>query len=341
MASVTRRIQMVKQPYGGYLPIRNFIKNEYQDEFTLHETENIHASLVGLAVDYLFRYMSGEKAEDAFGISLKGANNIGATRYAYALLKKITGLDNVSIVCACKLSGFDVCYRSGRQGYRPVEDIEPDEATIYNIRVMVERCLRFFEVFGPLEKTCFQFDGGYTRAVDDGDGDYMTKHTIWDLKVSKNTPTSKHTLQLLMYYIMGLHSVYPEFKNIKYLGLFNPRLNFAYTIEVSHISWDVIRSVESEVICYGADEKFEQEEKPGVYTVAEVSEYLGIEKKEIYRLIKSGSIRPQKINNRYMIDEEAIAVLEKHMQRTRVIYLIEFAVIAFFMLYMIVRFLFS
>lgn len=320
MASVTQRISKIKQPYGGYLPVRNFYKTEYTDEYTLYEEENIHSSLVGLAVDYLSRYMSGDSAEDAFEISLRGAAIIDELKKAYALLNKITGLDAQSIICACKLSGYDVCFRSGPQGYKPVEDIEPDEVTIRNIRVMVIRCMNLFQIIGPITKTAIQFDGGYTRTVDKGDGDYMTADAIWDLKVSKSTPTSKHTLQLLMYYIMGLHSDYPEFNDVRHLGLFNPRLNLAYTIDVDSISADVIQAVESDVICYG-DEAFVQEES-NTYTIAEVSEILGIKKKVILRMIRNKSIRATKVKNRYELDEKAIRKLVKCIRRQRVMHVV-------------------
>ena len=92
--------------------------------------------------------------------------------------------------------------------------------------------------------------GGYTSTVNSGDGDFITEDTLWDFKVIKTKPTNKHTLQLLMYWIMGMHSGQEIYKNIKRLGIFNPRLNKAYTLDVSKISEDIISTVEREVICY-------------------------------------------------------------------------------------------
>lgn len=71
--SVTKRIGMVKQPYGGYLNKKQFEITTIDDGKTLNETENIHASLVGLVVDYLTRFMMGTSVEEAFKISLQGA----------------------------------------------------------------------------------------------------------------------------------------------------------------------------------------------------------------------------------------------------------------------------
>ena len=71
-----------------------------------------------------------------------------------------------------------------------------------------------------------------------------------DFKVLKKDPTNKHTLQLLMYYIMGMHSVNRNFENILYLGIFNPRLNKVYRCEIEKIDKSVISQIEKEVICY-------------------------------------------------------------------------------------------
>ena len=47
---------------------------------------------------------------------------------------------------------------------------------------------------------------GYTKIVNAGDGDFLTKDTLWDFKVSKSKIDRKQTLQILMYWIMGKHS---------------------------------------------------------------------------------------------------------------------------------------
>lgn len=73
MYSVTKRIGMIKQPRGGYINKKNLTVIQFDDGITLNEGENIHASLVGLAVDYMTRFMMGAEREEAFSISLKGA----------------------------------------------------------------------------------------------------------------------------------------------------------------------------------------------------------------------------------------------------------------------------
>ena len=115
---------------------------------------------------------------------------------------------------------------------------------------MVKRSLAFWKEYGPITKDGFTFEGGYTDIVSSGDGDYLTENTLWDFKVSKEEPRSKYTLQLLMYYIMGCHSIHPEFQKIEKLGIFNPRKNKVYIAKVSSINPEVIEKVSQDIIGY-------------------------------------------------------------------------------------------
>lgn len=257
MYSVTGRIDKIKQPRGGYINMKMFSIVSFDDGQEMNDEENIHSSLVGMAIDYLTRWGMGANLTEAFKISLQGAwyhdkimKNDFAKNNAKHLLMGMKGLDNQSIINACKMVGYDVCCRSGMAFYKPVEDINPNQAVIKNIRIMVERCFSFLDDYGPVVKEGFTFDGGYTEIISSGDGDYLTEDTLWDFKVSKSEPTNKHTLQLLVYYIMGCHSKHTEFKNIKKLGIFNPRKNKAYIIDVANIPQDVIDEVSREVIGY-------------------------------------------------------------------------------------------
>lgn len=250
MVSVTKRISTVKQPRGGFIKPKDFVITELLDTDRLIENENIHSSLVGLAVDYLTRLLIGEPIEEVFKVSLLGASKVNEFKLASNLMQNIHGVDVDSIVNACKLVGFDVAYRSGVQGYRPVEDINPDEATIFNVKIMVNRGLNFFKLYGPIVKSGFTFEGGYTSSINTGDGDFLTANTLWDFKVSKSEPTNKHTLQVLIYYLMGLRSIHPEFQQIENLGMFNPRLNKVYLLPVNNISNEIINEVNSAVIGY-------------------------------------------------------------------------------------------
>ncbi len=249
--SVTSRIKTIKQPWGGYIRPKQFSVTTIGEGIEgLSLYESAHASLVGTAVDYLTRFMLGEDIKDAFKISIKGALIIKEVRKAEKLLAKVEGLDDISIECAIKLTGFDVCFRSSPFAYKDIDWIIVDKSTIKNVRTMVERSLKFFGEYGPVVLEGFTFEGGYTDVVCAGDGDFLTEDTLWDFKVSASPITTRNTLQLLMYWRMGLRSVHPEFRSVRYLGVYNPRLNCVYKLAVADISEEVISIVEKEVIGY-------------------------------------------------------------------------------------------
>ena len=249
--SVTQRIKQINQPRGGYINPRTLEVVSLGDGIdALNPGESVSPGLIDSAVDYLTRFMLGDPVKEAFAISMLGARCLGKRSAASRLMAGIKGLDDRSIINAVKLSGFDVCFRSSPRNYKPIEGINPDEPTIQNVRTMVERSLRFFDEYGPVVFGGFTFEGGYTDTVSSGDGDFMTADTLWDFKVSKSRPTKNHTLQVLMYWRMGLRSIHAEFQNVKYLGIYNPRLNEVYRTSVDDIPRDVIVEVDRDVIGY-------------------------------------------------------------------------------------------
>lgn len=278
MASVTKRIGEIKQPKGGYIKPSAFKKFEIHDGIVLNENENIHSSIVGMTVDYLTRFIIGANLHDAFEVSLRGASiaelmgQENSLLTAEKLLRGIIGIDDASVVNACKLVTFDVWQRNPLAALmaKSYNDTNPDKATIQNIQTLVKRSNTFFEEYGYPIKDGFTFEpvkedelahnkmlktgkgtyGGYTAIVSSGDGDFLTEDTMWDFKVTKSKLTNKHTLQLLMYWIMGQHSGQEIYKKINRLGIFNPRLNIVYLLDIKDISNDIINVVEKEVICY-------------------------------------------------------------------------------------------
>ncbi|MBE6741721.1 MAG: hypothetical protein E7570_05390 [Ruminococcaceae bacterium] len=251
--------EKTKQPRGGYIKPSQFTLIQLEDEQELKDLNNISPIIVGLAVDYLTRFAIGTPKEDAFGISMSGARRAqergveDAEAVADGLLDGITGLDDQSIINACKLATFDVWIRNTKAAAmaKTHSDTNPDENTVNDIRIMVNRGVRFFDEYGPIKKDGFTFKpNGYSLKVSSGDGDFLTEDTMWDFKVSKSPIKSKHTLQLLMYYIMGKHSENEIFNGINKIGFFNPKLNCVYILNADSIDKSIIEEVEKEVICY-------------------------------------------------------------------------------------------
>ena len=258
MPSVTQRISQIKQPRGGYInPRKTLAVRELDVPKPPHDakSENINPGLVGVAVDYLTRFMDGTPVEEAFKISYLGASFILEDAPWYG--KQVTGLDDDSIVAAIRLAGFDTVYRAGSMTYRPVEEIEPNAETIENVRAMVEAGLAFFREYGPVVRDGITFQGGYTDVVNTGDGDFMTADTVCDFKCSVKPPTNKHTLQIVMYWLMGLHSQFAEdYRKVTRLGFFNPRLASVYTVNVADIPVETLHEIEAQVICYDDADAF-------------------------------------------------------------------------------------
>lgn len=299
MSSVKGRIKQVKQPRGGYIRLSSFTKTAFNDGFNLNDKENVHASIIGMVIDYMTRFFIIQDAEKAFEISLtgycnrvrilsssisdkevklsgilkesKGISLQKAKEYiilakdgengAFELITHIKGLDDESIIAACKIVTYDVWFRNPIEAMesKGAEYINPDKETLDNVRILIQRSLSFWKNFGPIVAEGFKFSeenkgkiikSGYSKTVDSGEGDYLTNDTIWDFKVSKSAPTNQHTLQILMYYVMGKHSNMDIFKNIKSLGFFNPRLNTMYILDVNDIPQETIQTIEKEIICY-------------------------------------------------------------------------------------------
>ena len=253
MFSVTELIKRISQPRGGFIPVKNLRTVPFDDGFVIDDSSREYsafASTQGLVVDYMTRFLSGSTLENAFIISLTGAYMVSQGDEAEELLKIIHGTDSDSIKAACRLVAYDVAFRLGADYYSGGSIIEPTGLIINNIQIMIQRSLSFLKLHGPVVYNGPTFEGGYTSLVSSGDADYLTKDGLWDFKVSKNRHNSSETLQILMYYIMGLHSIHTEFQSIKTLGLFNPLKNESYEIDVSDIPDTVFQEVSRDVLGY-------------------------------------------------------------------------------------------
>lgn len=260
MGSVIGRVNEIKQPDGGYVKTSQFEIYNIKDGLTLNKNENLHPAIIGMTVEYLTRFIKGTKAVDAFGRVYKGAvkaekmyGQKGTLEKATKLLSEIKGLDDISVVNACKMVTYDMWNRNPQGTFmtKQVDEADPDMATVNNIKMMVARSILFWNQYGPIVKAGFTFKpDGYTDTVSVGDGGYLTADTIWEFKVASSEIDEKNTLQLLMYWIMGQHSGQELYKSIQKLGIFNPRLNKIYLLNMQRVSKETIAEVERDVICY-------------------------------------------------------------------------------------------
>ncbi len=257
MTTVSRRSRQFKQPRGGFINPRDMTVHQLVDGHPTpldQKTENLQASLVGTTVDYLTRLAGGADPRYAFHYSLVGAEFLGAQEFKRAtadVKSLIPGhVDAATVAVACRLSHYEAAFRAGPHAYNPDAQTVPNTVTVDHILIMVDRCRVFFDQYGPVTLDGFEFRGAYTEVITNGDGDFLTADGLWDIKVSTRGPTSKHTLQLLIYYLMGRRSGIPGFDSIRLLGIFNPRSNAAYHISLADIPDDVVAEVSRSVIGY-------------------------------------------------------------------------------------------
>ncbi|QMT98785.1 hypothetical protein H3143_01470 [Mycoplasma tullyi] len=252
--SVTTVIRYTTQPKGGYLPFKMFKEHSLvPDEFLSHKLENIHPTLMGLVVDYLTRYMLSSDPNGSFKISLMGAILINQLDDFWYLLDQINeSLDDDVIIAAIRLTTFDHYYRQGITEYEDPFILDPNDISINHVREMVNRSLNFINSQKELVSYGTTFEKGLTDKIISGDCDFITEDTLWDFKVSVNPVYySKQTLQIFVYWRLGLHSIHKDmFEKIKYLGFYNPRYNKYHTVAVGDIEQGIIELVEKEVIGY-------------------------------------------------------------------------------------------
>lgn len=257
MPPVTHVVRNARQPQGGYVNPRGMTKTGMESGTRLSPRENISPAMMGLIVDYMSRYaMTGDPA-DAFAISLRGAMTMdrafpseGHYDRAISLLLSMDGITSSSIEAAYQLVSYDCAFRIGPQAYVDMGDLGPDAATSRNAVEMIHRTIRFAKRFGPIVAEGMTFAGGYTEAVSSGDADFCTADTLWDMKVSKYPPTKEHTLQLMVYYLMARHAGCDWAEGIGSIGIWNPRLDAAWTKRIDKIGKRTIDEIERDVIGY-------------------------------------------------------------------------------------------
>lgn len=275
MSSVTARIKEINQPYGGYLPSKMFICKQYSDNKEVKPLSDKYYSMVqGTMTDDLVRLEYGFNRNDVFRLAILGAtlldaamlcsisgyDGVMAINKTRELLSRVNGLDNNSLHSVYRLVELEGCYRNINNVlkidvYSLLNPCKYSEFDIManNIRVMVERTVKFIRGINKGKiYSGLTFEGGYTLNVNSGDCDYVVGDTLIDLKCSVSKyMRSDWSLQLLMYYIMGLHSENSEiFENVKYLCIFNAVYNKSYTLDISKIDDKTMYIVSKDIIGY-------------------------------------------------------------------------------------------
>ena len=255
----TGRVVRAVQPEGGYLPPRLFHARGMGDGSPLRGGwRHLPPDVAGLTVDYMTRVAAGADVRDAFRIPLMGARLVGRAGEGERLAEAVgagPGLGNGAFRAAVLLCGFDVAGRRGRSAWTPDRVGEPSRDALWDLRRMVARMLRFLADRGPLVEEGYTFPGAWTGLVTAGSGDLMTADGLWDMKVSRYPPSQAQTLQMLVYWRLGVHSVDPRYReDVRLIGLVNPLLDMTWELPVADVPADVCERVDQDVIGYPAGE---------------------------------------------------------------------------------------
>lgn len=281
--SVTATIsQAGLQPYGGFIPVKEMTVTDLTDgsddtatadEYATMVKEacdvsNITPSNMGLVVDYMLRaelalmygFTPMQALKNAFFVGIQGAMLVGKGKEVEKMLKKIAKeLEredrddynyNTIVVNASRVVVYDAVVRAGY--FDPTaEPPKPSTTDADVINLMIGALLvHFLEKEKGLLELGVGFSAIDSKNISPSDGDYLTEDSLIDLKTSKTKPSTKDTLQLLVYYIMGLHEKPEVYSNIKYLKIINPKLGKIYTYETAKISDETIEHVGREIIGY-------------------------------------------------------------------------------------------
>lgn len=237
------------------IKIESFDQN-HESMYPIENDGNINPMQLGVLVDYLTRLMLTCNVKESFDIPLQGLTvleTIDSFGEREAYIEEIKQmLDNMEVKLsdqtiqqASQLLPLDSLFRSGRMGVAPEIGVE----TANWIRLLVNNSLHQLNLLNNygdagdiLTETIFP--GGYTEVVDKGDGDYMTKPALIDMKVSKYQPRKKYWQQLLTYYELGLHSDFNlAYQALDTLAIVNPRLNQLFTYSLADVNQEALKEL--------------------------------------------------------------------------------------------------
>ena len=256
------------QPHGGFLSpdemaIESISKEEdYEKKNSiLNNLGNISSTSLGLVFDYLFRleyYLDRGKpfmdaANNAFSIAYKGAMLSGRYYDLNELFEKLKtyyerrdkNFRNI-LYTSCKIVNYDTIIRCGifNSFFRPPTMTTAD-AELMNR--MLHATKEYLKNKNEL-KFGMEFLAKDFKRIMRSDCDLIADDSLIDFKCLSKKITSKHTLQLIMYYILGIYEEPEIFRNIKYLKIINPKLGLVYSYEISKIDYLKLSLIEEEIM---------------------------------------------------------------------------------------------
>jgi len=314
MSTVKSVIKNVHQPKNGLLPIEVFEKVQLKDASQMTSINSNIKSLIDLAVEYLTRFLLKKDIESAFETSFKGAMLVGEEKKARELSRKITGLDDQTIIAALDLVAYNVAVTDSIVNYHPINSADIDYNTLRAIKVMVTRAYTFLTRYGSKVIYNHSLEGGYSDTITDGNVPFVTVESILMLSFGEHDPTIEETLELLTYYVMATKSIYPNLHTLKYVSFFNPLTNTFYKCNTPLISSTAIEIVDTKILAYGVGDYNVKTEIPDFLSFTETMEYLNISEDKLAKLIKNRQL----VSTLYHGDEKIAKItVENYLKNKR------------------------
>lgn len=251
------------QPEGGFLPVYCLEQIYGAPDKDLHPfyMENLPPRFASTLVDSISKFLAGAPLETAFHRTIVGAemaeeyypDSVNRVKWHLA---RIRGIDRNSIFHAFEAVQYNDWYYNFLGALVQFQKNEeekpsfPNRASLENVQLLIERSMAFFEVFGPVVQYDVPFSpNGYTgKTKGNAESDFLTKDTLWEFRVSRFRPNCHHTLQMLMYYIMGKHSQNPLYDTVTTIGIYNPFLDIVFRYNMSDMPVEYLREVELDIL---------------------------------------------------------------------------------------------
>lgn len=255
--SITQFAKQAKSlPLNKIIKSQDFkIKELSEDALISEADEIITPSNFGTELDYLTRFvmLADDHAFDLANIELKRYLDHGLITPAEfirvinkeeklcRLTENISEVDDIPdkvFRLALDICAWEVAFRTNKY-IKPT--VYPDSVTIRHMKVMMKRIENFFHQFGWPIRDAFiaSTKNGYLS----GDGDYLLKNTLVDLKASNVTKMQPYWVrQLLLYYTLGFYNNYNK-QEIDCLMIYNARTDTVFYIDVADIDQSVFEFV--------------------------------------------------------------------------------------------------
>ncbi|EEJ72043.1 hypothetical protein [Lactobacillus ultunensis] len=211
------------------------------------DEETISAGSVGTMVDYLTRsiLLADDHAFDVANIQLKKDFDQGLVspddlvkvvdeeeqlKEIAKATSEINDVPDEVFKIARDVCAWEEAYRSGMY-VKP--ETYPDRITISHIREMLKRVEHFFEEYGWPTKDAFIASTKNNCLA--GEGDYLLKDILVDLKVSNAQSMQIYWVrQLLVYYTLGFYNHFND-EQINCLMIYNARTDTVYFVKIADI----------------------------------------------------------------------------------------------------------